>query len=136
MASLSKSWPVVFAGVTGMVGKEMILEILGSHGMPAYRYPEMLQMIQAGKLSPEKLIGDTISLEESSERDLLSAPFRGVVRVLGPVHVRQAVIHLFHCDATGGRTNQVTQVATYAFIINDLVDAFPVVIPAGRYGLV
>lgn len=41
------------------------LEILGSHGMQAYRYTEMLQMIQAGKLSPEKLIGDTISLEES-----------------------------------------------------------------------
>ena len=41
------------------------LEILGSHGMQAYRYPEMLQLIQAGKLSPEKLIGDTISLEES-----------------------------------------------------------------------
>ena len=41
------------------------LEILGSFGMQAYRYAEMLEMIQAGKLSPEKLIGETIKLEES-----------------------------------------------------------------------
>ena len=41
------------------------LEILGSHGMQAYRYPQMLEMIQSGKLSPEKLIGKTINLEES-----------------------------------------------------------------------
>ncbi len=41
------------------------LEILGSHGMQAYRYVEMLKMIDAGKLSPEKLIGETINLEES-----------------------------------------------------------------------
>ena len=41
------------------------LEILGSHGMQAYRYTEMLEMIVAGELSPEKLIGKTIDLEES-----------------------------------------------------------------------
>jgi alcohol dehydrogenase len=41
------------------------LEILGSHGMQAYRYDEMLEMINAGKLSPERLIGKTINLEES-----------------------------------------------------------------------
>ena len=41
------------------------LEIYGSHGMQAHRYPDMLAMIQAGKLSPEKLIGKTISLEQS-----------------------------------------------------------------------
>ena len=41
------------------------LEILGSHGMQAYRYDAMLAMIQSGRLSPEKLIGKTISLEES-----------------------------------------------------------------------
>jgi alcohol dehydrogenase len=41
------------------------LEILGSHGMQAYRYVEMLEMINAGKLSPERLIGETINLEES-----------------------------------------------------------------------
>ncbi|MGB2956391.1 MAG: zinc-dependent alcohol dehydrogenase family protein [Anaerolineales bacterium] len=41
------------------------LEILGSHGMQAHKYPELLAMIKAGKLSPDKLIGKTISLEES-----------------------------------------------------------------------
>jgi alcohol dehydrogenase len=41
------------------------LEIVGSHGMQAYRYAEMLEMITAGDLSPERLIGRTISLEES-----------------------------------------------------------------------
>ena len=41
------------------------LEILGSHGMQAHRYGDMLAMIQSGKLSPQKLIGKTISLEQS-----------------------------------------------------------------------
>lgn len=41
------------------------LEILGSHGMQAYRYAEMLEMITAGKLAPERLIGKTICLEEA-----------------------------------------------------------------------
>jgi alcohol dehydrogenase len=40
------------------------LEIIGSHGMQAFRYPEMLSMIASGKLQPEKLIERTISLEE------------------------------------------------------------------------
>lgn len=41
------------------------LEIIGSHGMQAHRYDAMLAMIQSGKLTPEKLLGKTISLEES-----------------------------------------------------------------------
>jgi alcohol dehydrogenase len=41
------------------------LVILGSHGMQAHRYPEMLSMIRAAKLMPEKLIGRTISLEDA-----------------------------------------------------------------------
>ncbi len=41
------------------------LEIIGSHGIQAFRYPEMLEMIADGKLAPEKLVGDTISLEQS-----------------------------------------------------------------------
>ena len=41
------------------------LEILGSHGMQAHRYGAMLTMMQSGKLAPEKLIGKTISLEQS-----------------------------------------------------------------------
>lgn len=41
------------------------LEIIGSHGMQAHRYGDMLAMMQSGKLAPEKLIGQTISLEQS-----------------------------------------------------------------------
>lgn len=42
------------------------LEIIGSHGMQAYKYSEMLEMIKSGKLQPEKLIEKTISLEEAT----------------------------------------------------------------------
>lgn len=41
------------------------LEILGSHGMQAHRYPAMLEMIRDGRLQPGKLLGRTITLEES-----------------------------------------------------------------------
>jgi len=41
------------------------LEIRGSHGMQAWRYGDMLAMITAGKLAPERLIGRTIDLGES-----------------------------------------------------------------------
>ena len=41
------------------------LEILGSHGMQAHRYPELLSMIENGYLRPDKLIGKTISLEDA-----------------------------------------------------------------------
>jgi alcohol dehydrogenase len=40
------------------------LEILGSHGIQAYRYAELLAMIRTGALSPELLIGRTIGLDE------------------------------------------------------------------------
>jgi len=54
------------------------LEIFGSHGMQAFRYPEMLQMILDGKLSPEKLIGKTISLEESLDELVNMNSFEGI----------------------------------------------------------
>ncbi|WP_447927483.1 zinc-dependent alcohol dehydrogenase family protein [Vreelandella sp. EE27] len=41
------------------------LEILGSHGMQAHRYGDMLAMIESGKLAPERLIGRRISLAAS-----------------------------------------------------------------------
>jgi len=41
------------------------LEILGSHGMQAFHYPAMFEMIKEGKLHPEKLVERTISLDES-----------------------------------------------------------------------
>ena len=40
------------------------LLILGSHGMQAHRYTELLAMIRTGQLSPDLLIGKTISLED------------------------------------------------------------------------
>lgn len=42
------------------------LEIYGSHGMQAFRYPEMLAMIQSGKLAPHKLITQQVSLTEAA----------------------------------------------------------------------
>ena len=42
------------------------LEIIGSHGIQAYKYSALLEMIKSGKLHPEKLIGKTISLDESA----------------------------------------------------------------------
>ena len=54
------------------------LEILGSHGMQAFKYAEMLEMIRQGKLEPNKLIGKTISLEESLPELMDMNNFRGV----------------------------------------------------------
>ena len=42
------------------------LEIVGSHGMPSYRYIDLLRMITAGVLSPGDLVSKTVSLEEAS----------------------------------------------------------------------
>ncbi|HEY6923854.1 MAG TPA: zinc-binding dehydrogenase, partial [Steroidobacteraceae bacterium] len=47
-----------------VVAKE--LEILGSHGMQAHRYPAMLEMIRERRLQPEKLVGRSIPLAESA----------------------------------------------------------------------
>jgi len=41
------------------------LEIVGSHGMQAHRYPEMLAMIGQGRLAPEKLIRRRIALDDA-----------------------------------------------------------------------
>ncbi|MCP4570856.1 MAG: zinc-dependent alcohol dehydrogenase family protein [bacterium] len=49
-----------------VVAKE--LEIAGSHGIQAHRYPEMLAMIQSGRLRPERLIGRTVGLEDAVGR--------------------------------------------------------------------
>jgi alcohol dehydrogenase len=45
-----------------VIAKE--LELYGSHGMPAHKYPELLHMILSGKLDPALLIQRTVSLEE------------------------------------------------------------------------
>ena len=46
-----------------VIGRE--LEIVGSHGMQASKYDEMLAMILEGKLDPQRLIGKTVGLDEA-----------------------------------------------------------------------
>jgi alcohol dehydrogenase len=41
------------------------LEIVGSHGMQAHRYPEMLELIAAGLLQPQRLVARTVDLEDA-----------------------------------------------------------------------
>jgi len=43
------------------------IEILGSHGMQAFRYEAVFEMIKTGKVHPELLLGKTITLEEVPE---------------------------------------------------------------------
>lgn len=54
------------------------LEILGSHGMQAHRYDAMMAMILAGKLKPELLVGQEISLEQSIDALVNMDRFQGV----------------------------------------------------------
>ena len=53
------------------------LEIVGTHGMQAYEYGGMLNMIDAGKLHPQNLIGKTISLSESLQELVRMDSFSG-----------------------------------------------------------
>ena len=46
-----------------VIGRE--LQILGSHGMQASRYGDMLALIVAGRLDPRAMIGRTIPLEDA-----------------------------------------------------------------------
>ncbi len=41
------------------------LEIVGSHGLQAHCYPEMLELIGSGLLEPQRLIGKTVTLDEA-----------------------------------------------------------------------
>ncbi len=42
------------------------LEIVGSHGLQAFEYGAMLDMIAAGSLQPQKLLGQTVSLDQAA----------------------------------------------------------------------
>jgi alcohol dehydrogenase len=46
-----------------VIGRE--LEILGTHGMAAHRFPRMLDMTTNGRLAPERLIGRRITLDDA-----------------------------------------------------------------------
>lgn len=54
------------------------LEILGSHGMQAYRYQAMMDMIRNGKLKPELLVGKKISLDEAPAALMAMGGFEGI----------------------------------------------------------
>ncbi|CAN7629296.1 zinc-dependent alcohol dehydrogenase family protein [Rhizobium sp. LjRoot30] len=41
------------------------LEIYGSHGMQAWRYDALMDMLETGKLAPQKLVGRHVSLDEA-----------------------------------------------------------------------
>jgi len=47
-----------------VIGRE--LEIYGSHGIQAHKYPQLFEMIESGKVNPGKLIGKKITLEEAA----------------------------------------------------------------------
>lgn len=42
------------------------LDLLGSHGMAAVDYPEMLDLIRTGALAPQRLVERTVGLEEAA----------------------------------------------------------------------
>jgi len=53
------------------------LEILGSHGMQAFRYKALMDMLEQGKLAPQKLIGKRISLDEAPAALMAMDRFEG-----------------------------------------------------------
>jgi threonine dehydrogenase-like Zn-dependent dehydrogenase len=46
-----------------VIGRE--LELLGSHGMAAHAYPEMLALVATGRLQPGRLISTRIALDDA-----------------------------------------------------------------------
>ena len=54
------------------------LEIRGSHGMQAFRYADMMAMIENGVLKPEKLIGRRLSLDKAPEALMAMDSFSGL----------------------------------------------------------
>jgi alcohol dehydrogenase len=51
------------------------LEVVGSHGMAAADYPDLLQLIASGRLDPRPLVGRVVQLEEAgAELMAMDAP--------------------------------------------------------------
>ena len=42
------------------------LEVIGSHGMQAHRYTDMLELIMSGKMDPARLVRQTLNLEQAA----------------------------------------------------------------------
>ena len=63
------------------------LDLLGSHGMAAVDYPEMLELVKSGALAPEKLrtneIGLAIGTKALAEMDLYNTPG---ITIINPQH--------------------------------------------------
>ncbi len=53
------------------------LQVLGSHGIQAFRYKAMMDMIGTGKLQPHKLVGKRISLDEAPTALMAMDRFEG-----------------------------------------------------------
>ncbi len=53
------------------------IEIRGSHGMQAHRYPAMWRMIAAGLLRPDRLVGKEITLDEAPAALMAMGHFPG-----------------------------------------------------------
>jgi threonine dehydrogenase-like Zn-dependent dehydrogenase len=41
------------------------IAVLGSHGMPAHDYPELLTLVASGRLRPQDLISSRITLDDA-----------------------------------------------------------------------
>ncbi len=54
------------------------LELIGSHGMQAHVYPEMLDLITAGRMDPARLIGRRVDLAEGARLLTTQAAFAEV----------------------------------------------------------
>jgi len=54
------------------------LEILGTHGIQAFRYQAMMEMIRTGKLRPDLLLGKHIALEEAPAALMAMDSFEGI----------------------------------------------------------
>ena len=54
------------------------LEIIGSHGMQAHQYPDMLDLIVKGVLPIKQLLGKTVTLDEAPEELMTMDSFVGV----------------------------------------------------------
>jgi alcohol dehydrogenase len=54
------------------------LHIMGSHGMQAYRYGAMLEMLRDGRLDPKRLVGRCIALDEAPSALMRMDRFEGV----------------------------------------------------------
>lgn len=53
------------------------LEILGSHGIQAFKYGQVFDLIRTGKLEPARLVGKTLSLDEAPQALMEMDRFQG-----------------------------------------------------------